>query len=222
MRKVKPFIHILSNFHEFLSTLTPSAAAVNRSGSEAHFEETQDQLSPRHFENAGSNLFFYVECSYLVNISPNHLRICWYKKNYSPKYFSPAYVPVSESGVFSKLPPTAISYLNVYWRRKSTNLFGYDWNLQHTMCWCQHKYVPKIIKFRGRIPQKTTRGDNWPAAITGRLPVDIPAIASSFCLYKHWQTIGFNIIFAFHKCLCLHIQYLTMIITCTAIITLFV
>ena len=71
-RKVKPFIHILSNFHEFLSTPTPSAAA----GSEARFEETQDQLSPRHFENAGSNLFFYVECSYLVNIKPNHSRIC--------------------------------------------------------------------------------------------------------------------------------------------------
>ena len=27
----------------------------------------------------------------------------------------------------------------------------------------------KIIKFRERIPQKTARGDNWPAAITGRL-----------------------------------------------------
>ena len=27
MRKIKPFIHILSNFHEFLSTL--SAAEVN-------------------------------------------------------------------------------------------------------------------------------------------------------------------------------------------------
>ena len=41
MRKVKPFIHILSNFHEFLSTPTPSAAAVNWSGSEARFEETR-------------------------------------------------------------------------------------------------------------------------------------------------------------------------------------
>ena len=67
MRKLKPFIHILSNFPEFLSTPTPSAAAVNSSGSEALFEETQDQLSPRHFENTGSNLFFYVECSYLVS-----------------------------------------------------------------------------------------------------------------------------------------------------------
>ena len=28
MRKVKPFIYILSNFHEFLPTPTPSAAAV--------------------------------------------------------------------------------------------------------------------------------------------------------------------------------------------------
>ena len=58
MRKIKPFIHILSNFHEFLSTQTPSASAVNQSGSEARFEETNDQLSPRHFENTGFNLFF--------------------------------------------------------------------------------------------------------------------------------------------------------------------
>ena len=64
-----------------------------------------------------------------------------------------------------------MSFLNVYWRQKSTNAFGFDWNLQHNMCWCQHKYVPKIIKFRGGLPQKTTRGDNWPPAITGRLPV---------------------------------------------------
>ena len=41
-----------------------------------------------------------------------------------------------------------------------------------SLCWCQHKYVPKIIKFHERLPQKTTHGDNWPAAITGRLPVD--------------------------------------------------
>ena len=61
MRKVKPFIHILSNFHEFLSIPTMSAAAVNWSGSEARFEETQDQLSPRNFENTCSSLFFYVE-----------------------------------------------------------------------------------------------------------------------------------------------------------------
>ena len=76
-RKVKPFIHILSNFHEFLSTSTPSAAEVNWSGSEARFEETKDQLSQRNFENTGLNLFFYAECSYLVNIKPNHSRICW-------------------------------------------------------------------------------------------------------------------------------------------------
>ena len=75
-RKIKPFIPILSNFHEFLSTPTLSAAAVNRSGSEARSEETQDQLSPPHFENTCSNLFFYVQCSYLVNIKPNHSRIC--------------------------------------------------------------------------------------------------------------------------------------------------
>ena len=80
MRKVKPFIHILSNFHEFLSTQTPSAAAVNWSGSEARFEETQDQLSPRHFENTGSNLFFYVECSYSVNISRTLLEFADIKK----------------------------------------------------------------------------------------------------------------------------------------------
>ena len=39
------------------------------------------------------------------------------------------------------------------------------------MCRCQHKYVPKFIKVPERLPQKTTRGDNRPAAITGRLPV---------------------------------------------------
>ena len=66
---------MLLNFHEFLSIPTPSAAAVNSSRSKARFEETQDQLSPRHFENTGLNLFFYVECSYLVNIKPNHSRI---------------------------------------------------------------------------------------------------------------------------------------------------
>ena len=104
MRKLKPFIHILSNFHEFLSTPTPSAAAVNWSGSEARFEETQDQLLPRHFENSGSNLFFYVECSYLVNIKPNHSRICWYKNFYSPKHFSPTCESVSEGGVFQSFP----------------------------------------------------------------------------------------------------------------------
>ena len=60
MWKLKPFIHILSNFHEFLSTLTLSAAAVNWSWSEARFEETHDQLSPRHFENTGSSLFLYI------------------------------------------------------------------------------------------------------------------------------------------------------------------
>ena len=104
MRKVKPFIHILSNFHEFLSTPTSSASAVNWSGSEARFKETHYQLSPRHFENTGSNLFFYVECSYLVNIKLNNSRICWYQKNYNPKYFSPAYVSVSEGGVFQSFP----------------------------------------------------------------------------------------------------------------------
>ena len=104
MRKVKPFIRILSNFRDFLSTPTPSAAAVNWSGSEARFEETQDQLSPRYFESTGSNLFFNVECSYLVNIKPNPSRICWYKKFYSPKHFNPTYVSVSEGCVFQSLP----------------------------------------------------------------------------------------------------------------------
>ena len=104
MRKVKPFIHILLNFHEFLSTPTPSAAAVKWSESEAHFEETQDQLSPHHFENTGSNLFFYVECSYLVNMKPNPSRIGWYKKIYSPKHLSPVYVSVSEGGDFQSFP----------------------------------------------------------------------------------------------------------------------
>ena len=174
MRKVKPFIHILSNFHEFLSTPTPSAAAVNWSGSEARFEEPQDQLSPRHFEHAGSNLFFYVECSFLVNIKPSHSSICWYKKITVQNILALLTCPFLRV-VFSKTSPDSdfLLIINVYWRRKSINPFRFDWNLQHTMCWCQHKYVPKIIKFRGRLSQKTARGDNWPAAITGRLPVHL-------------------------------------------------
>ena len=103
MRKVKPFIHILSNFHEFLSTRTPSAAAVNWSGSEARFKEIQDQLLPRHFENTGSNLFFYVECSYMVNIKPNHYRIADIKILPS-KIFYPSSVSISEGGVFQSFP----------------------------------------------------------------------------------------------------------------------
>ena len=93
-----------NRYRSFLSTPTPSAAAVNWSGSEARFEETQDQLLPRHFENAGSNLFFNIECSYLVNIKANHSRIWWYKNIYSPKYLSPAYVSVSEGGVCQSFP----------------------------------------------------------------------------------------------------------------------
>ena len=49
MRKGKPFIHILSNFHDFLSPQRPSALAKKWSGSEARFEDTENQLSPRHF-----------------------------------------------------------------------------------------------------------------------------------------------------------------------------
>ena len=67
-------------------------------------KKTQDQLSPHQFENTGSNLFFYVECSYVVNIKPNNSRICWYKKFYNPKHFSPSYVSVSEGGVFQSFP----------------------------------------------------------------------------------------------------------------------
>ena len=70
MRKGKPFIHIQLNFYGFLSTLTPSAVALKWSGSEACFEEIEDQLSPRHFENNDSTPFFCVECSYLVIIKP--------------------------------------------------------------------------------------------------------------------------------------------------------
>ena len=63
MRKGKPFIHILTKFYEFLSSQTLSAVAIKWSGSEARFEETEDQLSPRKFESTGSNSFFYVDCS---------------------------------------------------------------------------------------------------------------------------------------------------------------
>ena len=69
MRKGKPFINILSNFYEFLFTQIPSAVTVviKWSGSEARSEETEDQLSPRHFENTGSTSFVYEECPYLGN-----------------------------------------------------------------------------------------------------------------------------------------------------------
>ena len=42
MKKVKPFIHILSYFHEFLSTPTLSATVVTWSGSEACIKEIQE------------------------------------------------------------------------------------------------------------------------------------------------------------------------------------
>ena len=149
MLKVKPFIHILSNFHEFLSTPTPPAAAVNWSGSEARFEETQDQLSPRHFTNTGSNLLFNVECSYLVNIKPNHSRICWYKNIYSPKHFSPTCVSGSGGGVFQSFPKQR--FLPKHLQASEPDRF--DWHLQHIMCWCQHKYSTdqsKVIRRAGK------------------------------------------------------------------------
>ena len=123
--------------------------------------------------NASGRVESFTPGSYLVNIKPNHSRIRWYKKKIQSKIFKP-YLRVSFWGwCFPKLPPTAISYGNVYRCQKPTNPFGFDWNLQNTMCWCQRKYVPKIIKFCERLSQKTARGDNWPAAITGRLPVHV-------------------------------------------------
>ena len=58
MRKGQPFISILSNFHDFLSNQTPSAVAKKWSGSEARFEDTEDQLSPRYFQYTGLTCFF--------------------------------------------------------------------------------------------------------------------------------------------------------------------
>ena len=34
--------------------------------------------------------------------------------------------------------------------------------------------VPKTMKFDGRLSEKTSHGDNWSAAINGRLPVQCP------------------------------------------------
>ena len=149
-RKVKPFIHILSNFHEFLSSPTPSAVAVNWSGSEALSEETQDQLLPHHFENTGSNLFFYVDCSYLVKIKFNLFRICWYKKILQSKHLSPTLVSFSEGNIFQSFPWQR--FLTLTFTGVRNRQIHFDWILQHTMCWCQHKYVPKIIKFHKRLP----------------------------------------------------------------------
>ena len=142
-------------------------------GSEAHFEETQDQLSPRHFENTGSNLFFYVESSYLVNIKPNHSRICWYKKIYSPKYFSPTNVSVSEGGVFPSFP-----------RQRSLNqLFTGVGNRQILSDLIEIYNIPcadvntsmyqKLLNFVNDYPKKQC------AAITGCLPVYWSAIISA-------------------------------------------
>ena len=150
MRKVKPFIQILSNFHEFLSTPTPSAAAVNWSGSEARFEETQDQLLPRHFENTGPNLFSYVECSYLVLRKNIVIREFVDIKNFTVQNIFVLLRCALLWVVFSKASPGSDSWPK---RRKSTNPFRYNWNLQH-MCWCQHKYIPKIIEFHERLGKK--------------------------------------------------------------------
>ena len=194
MRKLKPFIHILSNFHEFLSTLTSSAAAVNWSGSEARSEETHDQLSPRHFENTGSNLFLYVECSYLVNVKPNHSRICWYKQFYSPKHLAlltGQFLRV----VFSKASPQ---------QRFLTKTFTGVGNRQIHSDLLEIYTIPcadvntsmyqKLFNFMKDYPQKTARGDNWPAAITGRLPVPTKAcFGTVLCLFvileiKLWES----------------------------------
>ena len=70
-------------------------------------------------------------------------------------------------------PPTAISYLNVYGRRKSTNPFGFDGNLDKPCADVNTCMYRKLLNFVKEYSiQKTTRGDNWPAAITGHLPVE--------------------------------------------------
>ena len=63
--KSKYFIHPLSNFHEFQSTVSLSAMVINRSGSEGLFEVTSDQLLPQCFKIALETIIFCVECSYL-------------------------------------------------------------------------------------------------------------------------------------------------------------
>ena len=47
-----------------MSTSTPFTVAINRLESEAGFEETLEQLSPRRFKNTGVTIIFYVQCSY--------------------------------------------------------------------------------------------------------------------------------------------------------------
>ena len=71
--------HLVREERRFYRTNQISVGFDRRTDMLREVWETQDQLSPRHFENAGSNLFFYVECSYLVNKKPNYSRICWYK-----------------------------------------------------------------------------------------------------------------------------------------------
>ena len=66
-------------------------------------------------------IFCYVECSYLVNINPNNCRISFY----SPQSINPNFVSISEV-VFSETPPppTVISYLNIFRRRKYNKIYN--------------------------------------------------------------------------------------------------
>ena len=164
MRKGKPFIHILSNFYEFLSTQTPSAVAIKWLGSEACFEETEDQLSPRYFVNTGSTSFSCVECSYLVIIKPNHSRIFWYKIFSQSKNFNPPYVSISEGGVFRNLPRQ---------RFRTTTFTGFrNRQINSDLVGIYNIPFDDVMKCVYQINKKTTRGDNRSMAITGRLPVD--------------------------------------------------
>ena len=78
MKKGKPLIiHMHSVNFLWISAghLNTVCCGHKWSGSEACFEETEDQLSPHHFENTGSTSLFYVECSYLVIIKSKDCRI---------------------------------------------------------------------------------------------------------------------------------------------------
>ena len=113
-----------------------------------------DQLSPRHVENTGSTLFFYVyTCRvHIWYIKPKHSRFSWYKSFYSPKHVNPSHVSISDGGVFWSSPDSDF-FLTRIWLK-----FTPDHLLILKMC------VPKIMKFNERLTEKITRGDNWPIA----------------------------------------------------------
>ena len=162
IRKGKPFIHILSNFYEFLFTSTPSAAAIKWSVSEASFEETQEKLWLRHLEKNWCNFIFLCR----VNIKSKHCRICWYKSFYSPNILALIRCQFLWV-VFSEASPNG-NFLPEHLQMPKMIKFTRIW-MQFTPYYLLMSTNVCLKKFE--IWWKTLCGDNWSAAIIGHFPV---------------------------------------------------